>query len=361
MRIIDSDAVLGTVDPLLIVEALRQGHREGVDAIGRSLLSEPAGEVNRLLIWPAWTFGAAAGAKLVTVFPGNEARGRGPNIRSVYVLFDGADGRLLSLITGDSFTRYKTAADSALGASFLARRDAELLTVIGAGAQAETHIRLLCAVCTSISRVLVWNRTAAKAERLAARLEIAGVDVVLSSDREAAVREADIVSCLTSAASPVVHGTWLKPGAHVDLVGSFTPAMREADDETMRRARVFVDSRFYTLKECGDLADPIARGVLHESDVAGDLFDLCLERVPGRGTDTEITVFKNGGGGHLDLMVARRLYDLAEAAEETFSRDRSRVFPTSAAVTSNSETSELREKVAAKRPDEGSSRHPGDP
>jgi ornithine cyclodeaminase len=340
VRIIDSDAVLDSIDPLTIVEALRRGHRQGVDAVDRSLLSEPAGETNHFLIWPAWTFGAAAGAKLVTVFPENEARGRGPNIRSVYVLFDGADGRPLCVITGDSFTRYKTAADSALGAAFLARAGAEVLTVIGAGAQAETHIRLLCVACPSIARVLVWNRTAAKAEHLAARLKKAGIDAVPSDDREAAVRQADIVSCLTSAASPVLRGAWLKSGAHVDLVGSFTPAMREADDETMRRGRIFVDSRFWTLKECGDLADPIARGILRETDVVGDLFDLCLERVPGRTTHTEITIFKNGGGGHLDLMVARCLYEHTEAAEKTFSRDR--------------------EKVAAKQPDEGSSRHPGD-
>ena len=315
MRVIDSDAVLARVDPLMLVEALRQGHCEGIDAVGRSLLSQDHGnETNHLLIWPAWKFGAAAGAKLVTVFPANQARGLGPNIRSIYVLFDGDDGRPLCAITGESFTRYKTAADSALGAWFLARRSAEVLTVLGAGAQAETQIRFLCAACPSIARVNVWNRTAAKAESLAARLKRIGVPAVACEDRETAVREADVVSCLTSATSPILQGAWLRPGAHVDLVGSFTPEMREADDEAMLRAKVFVDSRFYGLVECGDLADPIARGILRESEVTGDLFGLCSGQVPGRVTDTEVTLFKNAGGGHLDLMVARRLYELCGAS-----------------------------------------------
>jgi ornithine cyclodeaminase len=315
MRIIDSDAVLGRADPLELVEALRQRHREGIDAVDRCLLSQgDASETNHLLIWPAWKFGAAAGAKLVTVFPANQARGRGPNIRSIYVLFDGEDGRPLCAITGESFTRYKTAADSALGASFLARRNAEVLTVLGAGAQAETQIRFLCAACPSIARVNVWNRTAARAESLAARLERIGVTAVVCHEREAAVREADVVSCLTSATSPILCGAWLRPGAHVDLVGSFTPEMREADDEAMLCGRVFVDSRFYALVECGDLADPLARGILRESEIIGDLFDLCSERVPGRLTDTEVTLFKNGGGGHLDLMLARRLYKVCGAS-----------------------------------------------
>jgi alanine dehydrogenase len=315
MRIIDSDRLVPSLDPLSLIEDLRQGHREGVDAIARALLSEPAGdgETNHLLIWPAWKFGGAAGAKLVSVFPGNERRGHGPNIHSVYVLFDGEDGRPQCLITGESFTRFKTAADSALGASYLARADARVLTVIGAGAQA-AQIRFLCALRPSIARLSIWNRTTTKSRSLAAGLALSNVDVEPAADLEAAVRSADIVSCLTSASTPVLRGSWLQPGTHVDLVGSFTPQMREADDETIRGGRLFVDSRSFTITQCGDIAIPIANGVIMESDIVADLFDLCCGRVAGRQTATEITVFKNGGGGHLDLMAARALLRRAQGA-----------------------------------------------
>jgi ornithine cyclodeaminase/alanine dehydrogenase-like protein (mu-crystallin family) len=310
MQVIDSDVLLPSLDPLALVEALRRGHREGIDAVDRVLLSEHGLEgTNHMLIWPAWRFGAALGSKLVTVFPNNEASGSGPNIRSVYLLFDGKDGRPLCAITGESFTRYKTAADSALAATFLGRAEAEVLTVIGAGAQAETHIRVLCAARPSISRINIWNRTFSKAGNVADALARSAPKAIPRDDLEAAVREADIVSTLTSSAHPILRGAWLKQGAHVDLVGSFTPEMREADDEAIARGRLFIDSRFFTLAACGDIADPLARGILRETDIVGDLFDLCSEIVPGRLADEETTIFKNGGGGHLDLMVARALLE----------------------------------------------------
>jgi ornithine cyclodeaminase/alanine dehydrogenase-like protein (mu-crystallin family) len=311
MRIIDSDRVLPSHDPLALIDVLRQGHRQGVDRVDRVLLSEPAadGRVNHLLIWPAWKYGEAAGAKLVSVFPGNEDRDRGPAIRSLYVLFDGDDGRPLCLITGESFTRWKTAADSALAATFLARDDVRILTVIGAGAQAPAHIRFLCRARPSIARVLIWNRTPAKARSLLDGLAVPGVEAEAVGDLPAAVALADMVCCLTSATQPVLQGSWLKPGTHVDLVGSFTPQMREADDDTIRRGRLFVDSRAFTIAQCGDIAIPIATGAISDSAVQADLFDLCCGRASGRRTASEITVFKNGGGGHLDLMVARALND----------------------------------------------------
>ncbi len=309
MRVIDSDAILPRLDPLILVEALRRGHREGIDAVERILLSETKiGGANNLLIWPAWKFGGAMGAKLVSIFPDNEKRGLGPSIHSVYVLFDGDDGQPLCLITGESFTRYKTAADSALGAMYLARPDSETLLVAGAGAQAAIHIKLLCAALPMSQRVVIWNRTFAKALRLAGSLNLSGAKLVAHESLEEAATEADVVSCLTSAVSPILQGSWLKPGAHVDLVGSFTPEMREADDEAIRRSRLFVDSRRFTIEHCGDLSQPIVSGTITAADIVGDLFDLCSGRATGRQSDTEITLFKNGGGGHLDLMIARALY-----------------------------------------------------
>ncbi|HEX4765472.1 MAG TPA: hypothetical protein VH414_04255 [Lichenihabitans sp.] len=299
LPVIDTDAL--DIDPLRLVEALREGHRRGIDGFDRSYLAEPRPEgENGFLLWPAWRHGEALGAKLATIFPGNEKQGAGPNIRSLYLLFDGKTGAPLALMTGEAFTRHKTAADSALGTDLLARQDARHLLVLGAGAQVETHVAYLRAVRPSIDRVTLWNRTAAKADAIAARIS-GGAS---TEDRAGAVSEADIVTCLTAANEPVLEGAWLKPGTHVDLVGGFTPAMRECDDAAVLRARVFVDHRGLVMAHNGDIRDPLERGVIGPDHVRGDLFDLCSGRVAGRTDPAEITLFKNGGGGHLDLMAA---------------------------------------------------------
>ncbi|MFE0754229.1 ornithine cyclodeaminase family protein [Inquilinus sp. NPDC058860] len=308
---IDADAL--EFDPLWLVERLRDGHRNGIGTVERLLLEEP-GAPNSLLTWAAWQPGAALGAKLAAVFPGNEARGAGPNIRSVVVLFDWQDGRPLAVITGESFTRAKTAADSALGADLLARPNAATLAVLGAGAQAETQIRYLLAVRPSIRRVMIWNRTTQKADALAAALSLPGIEIGAVEDAEAAVRSADIVSCVTASRDPVLRGSWLQPGTHVDLVGSFTPEMREADGEAMRRARLFVDTRRFAVGQCGEFTQAIAAGAIAPTDVVAELAELCAG-AEGRRSADEITLFKNAGGGHLDLIVARAFHELASCID----------------------------------------------
>lgn len=304
MRLIDAAALHAALPFPLLVEGLREGHCAGMEEIGRLLLEQRhADHDDHFLIWAAWMKGAAVGAKLVTVFPGNEGSGRAP-IAAVYVLFDGATGAPLAVLDGTALTVRKTAADSALGADYLARRECRTLLVIGAGNQAPWQVAALRAVRPAISRVMVWNRTEAKGQARAA--EIAATGVAAKSVRElaAAVSEADLITCLTASARPVLQGAWLTPGVHVDLVGGFTPEMREADDEVIRRARVFADTRRFTVGVCGDIDAPVRSGLLRESEIA-DLFDLAQGRARGRRSDSEITVFKNGGGGHLDLMSAR--------------------------------------------------------
>ncbi|WP_415183932.1 ornithine cyclodeaminase family protein [Phaeovulum sp.] len=310
--LIESDTLLPSLDPLLLVEAIRAGHQHEAIPTARSALEDiqENGEINHFISLTAWQPGTALGAKLSTVFPANERLGHGQNIHSVFVLFDGENGALLGVITGDSFTRYKTAADSALGASILARSDATNLVVLGAGSQAEPHIRLMCAVRPSIKQVTIWNRTESKARALTDNLSLPGVKVASTTDLESAVRAADIVTCITSASKPVLKGAWLQPGTHVDLVGAFTDAMRESDDETMRRGRIFLNNPALAMAS-GDISAPIATGVISASSIAGDLFDLCTGRVAGRTSAAEITIYKNAGGGHLDLMVARALYKLS--------------------------------------------------
>jgi ornithine cyclodeaminase len=189
---------------------------------------------------------------------------------------------------------------SALAADYLARSDARTLLVVGAGAQAPWMVAAHRTVRPSLSRVLVWNRTPAGAKALAATLHGEAV-----ADLATAVAEADIITCVTASTMPLIEGARLRPGTHVDLVGGYTPAMRESDDTAVRRSRVFVDTRRFTLHEAGDIFQPLRDGVITEADVLADLFQLVRGEVAGRRNAEEITLFKNAGGGHLDLMAAR--------------------------------------------------------
>ena len=309
MRLIDADALARTLDPLVLIEALRRGHRDGgVGRVERMLIEEP-GTANSVLTWMAWRPERGVAVKAATVFPDNSRLGPRPNVQSVVVLFDAANGAPLAAIHGESFTRMKTAADSALAADLLAVADAATLAVLGAGGQARTHVRFLRAVRPAIRKALVWNWTAEAAERLAFELRAEGVDAEARSDPHAAVSEAQIVSCLTAARDPVLRGAWLRNDAHVDLVGGFTPAMRESDDDVVRRGRLFADTLRFTVDACGDFANPIARGVIGPEAIEGDLFDLVSGRIPIRRARDQITVFKNGGGGHLDLMIATAMFE----------------------------------------------------
>jgi ornithine cyclodeaminase len=303
---VDGETVHRVCDWLSLVDHLEAEHRAPPPLVDRLLMQQPAdgGETDAFLIWPGWKRGEALGIKLVTSFPSNPSARGLPAIQAVYVLFDGTDGRPTHVIDATATTYWKTAADSALGARFLARENSRTLAVLGAGALAPWLVAAHRAVRPSLERVRIWNRTPSKAEALAERLRGEGLDAVAVADAGTAVREADIVTCATSARSPVLRGAWLQPGTHVDLVGGFTPEMRESDDETVRRATIFVDSRRFTVGVCGDLVQPMRDGVIAEDAVLGDLFDLCTRRVRGRRSPEEITLFKNGGGAHLDLMTA---------------------------------------------------------
>ena len=289
-----------------LVAALRNAHRGGRPLIARALLeAERHGVTQTYFNLPAFLPGVAMGTKIATILPDNPTRHPGvPAIQALYVLFDGENGSPAAVIDGTSLTYRKTAADSALGAQLLSRADAVVLAMVGAGGVAPFLARAHLAVRPTLRRVLIWNRTAARAEAMAAGLRAEGANAEAVADVDAAVREADIVSCSTAATAPIVKGALLKPGAHLDLVGGYTPAMRECDDEAVRRARLFIDEASVNLDLCGDLIDPIGRGVIPRSKVEGDLYDLCrADRGPERGPD-EITLFKNGGGGHLDLFTA---------------------------------------------------------
>ncbi len=306
MRFIDGTEVEAVLDYPVLIAELAAAHRAGVDQAERLLMTQQRadGLPNHFLIWPAWQNDQALGIKLATTFPDNAGSDL-PTVHAVYVLFEGRNGAPSAVIDGTAMTPWKTAADSALGARLLAREDAAHLLMVGAGVMAPHLIRAHLTVRPAIRRVTIWNRTPDRAAALASTLALDGVEIATSKDLEAAARQADLISCATGATAPLIHGAWLKPGTHLDLVGGFTPEMRETDDAAFRRARVFVDSRWFTIGHCGDLVAPMASGALTEAEVLGDLFQLCRGEVAGRETEADITLFKNAGGGHLDLMTAR--------------------------------------------------------
>lgn len=310
---IDEAALYAALPWRAAVETLRRAHATREAPLkDTNVIDDPGGGPDRFVNLTAWSAGRTIAVKLVGVFPGNPALpAPEPSVQGLVALFDGRTGRALMTCDGAALTYRKTAADSALGADLLARKDARTLAVLGAGGLAPHVIAAHRAVRPGIDRLLLWNRSRARAEALAASLAAEGLAVTVVDAPDAALPEADIVSAVTMATAPVIAGARLKPGAHVDLVGAYLPDMREADDEVIRRAgRLFVDTRI-GCEGSGDVADPLASGLLRREDIVADYFDLCAGRHPGRESDEEITVLKNVGGAHLDLFIAEAAYEAA--------------------------------------------------
>lgn len=286
-----------------LVAALREAFVEGATAPVRSSHAvTPEGD--RLLLMPAWG-GGGLGVKIVTVFPGNRARGLA-SVAALYVLLDGATGHPVALIDGEALTLRRTAAASALASTYLSRPASSTLLVVGTGALAPAMAAAHAAV-RPITRIGVWGRSTGNAHATAARLAAQGLPAVPVADLDAALAEADIVTCATTATAPVIRGARVRPGTHVDLAGAFTPQMRESDDDLVRRASVFVDTFAGALKEAGDLVQPIASGAIAREHVLAELADLCAGRHGGRRSDDEITLFKSVGTALEDLAAARRV------------------------------------------------------
>ena len=239
----------------------------------------------------AWIDGLGALVKVGTIVPGNAARGR-PTVNGIVNVFDDVTGELTALLDFHLVTKWKTAGDSLLSARRLARKDSRKILLVGAGVVARSMVEAYSSVFPG-AEFTVWSRTRQTAEAM-------GLPV--ADDLEAAVRAADIICTATMATAPLIRGDWLQPGQHLDLIGAYTPAMREVDDTAMARARVFVDSRATTVHHIGEIMDPIAHGVMTEADVIADFYD--DPALFARRSDAEITIAKNGGGAHLDLMTA---------------------------------------------------------
>jgi alanine dehydrogenase len=307
---LDAAAVDAALPVAGLIDALAAAFVEGRTVPTRHHYDLPAGPGTAdgaLLLMPAWQAGRHVGIKIVTVFPDNGKRGL-PGVFGTYVLLDGTTGQPVAMLDGTMLTARRTAAASGLAARFLAATDASSMVMVGTGALAPRLIRAHATV-RPIRSVRIWGRDPAKATALAARISAegwaAGIDVAPAPDLEAAVRTADVVSCATMSRTALVHGAWLKPGAHLDLVGAYTPEMRECDDEAARRASIFVDTLDGALKEGGDVVLPIRTGVIARTDVRGDLYGLCRGTVAGHTDAQEITLFKSVGTAIEDLAAAQ--------------------------------------------------------
>lgn len=316
---ISAEAVDATLDFAGLVDTLREAFRQGAVQPVRHhhTIERLDGAPTTLLLMPAWSDFLAArrseggyiGVKLVTVSPDNNALGK-PAVMGVYLLLDGRTGEPLALIDGQRLTLWRTAAASALATSYLARADASKLLMIGAGALAPFLVRAHAAV-RPITEVRVWNRNWARAQKLAMTLSGEGFDAEAVQSIDGAVGWADIVSCATISTEPLVRGELLAEGTHVDLVGAFTPDMRESDDDAVQRARVFVDTRAGATKEAGDIVQPLRSGAIEHADILGDLHELARGEVSGRGGDREITLFKSVGAALEDLAAGIAVYEKA--------------------------------------------------
>ncbi len=306
MRWIPAEELREGFDLSALIDALEEGHRRPRPDLSEALIGRYA---NRYLVRSAHDGAKLLGSKLITIVPDNPVKLSLPSVQAVIMLFDAETGVPLTVLDATELTYWKTAADSALGARLLSRPDARTLLVAGAGGLAPWLVRGHLLARPGLEKILLWNRTLDHAVECVGRLGDEGIDVQVIPELETGVRQADIISTATMAPQPILKGEWLKSGAHVDLVGGYSEDTREADDETMRRGRIFVDCRSSALEGVGDILAPLKSGVISENSIEGDLYDLAGGGNLGARKESDITVFKNAGGAHLDLMVATALLD----------------------------------------------------
>lgn len=298
--ILDDAFRIGAISPL------RHHHRISLERRPEAMM----------LLMPAWqashegalTAGPYIGIKLITMFPDNTTRLSKPGIQGIYLLLSSESGEPLAVMDAPSLTVWRTAAASALASRYLSRPDASHMVLAGAGALAEFLIQAHASV-RPITHVEIWNRTPANAAKVAAKFAASGLDVTVTSDLEAAVRRADIVSTATISSTPIVRGAWLKAGTHLDCVGAYRPDMRETDDDCVSRAKLWVDTRIGGLNEAGDIVMPLKAGVITEAQVLGDLYGLSRGRAPLRTSPDDITMFKSVGASIEDLAAAVAVWD----------------------------------------------------
>ncbi len=286
------------LDWIALTDALADGHARPKAKVEDVFLYNNG---STLLNRSAWIDGMGLAVKCATVFPDNKSKGV-PMVNGAVNLFSGDDGQLEAIVDFHLVTKWKTAGDSLLAARRLARPDSKRILIVGAGTVGRSLWEAYSAVFPD-AEFTIWNRSPEGAAQFAQECE----GVAVASDLEAAVRAADIVTSATMSTEPLLRGAWFQPGQHIDLIGAYRPDMREADDEALSKSRVFVDSYATTMGHIGELKIPLEAGVISDDHILADYYE--LDRFQ-RQSDDEITLFKNGGGAHLDLMTSRYILDV---------------------------------------------------
>ena len=306
MQIIDAAELAERTPYPALVDALARGLAQPVESPQRLHL-DPTGEGDALLLMPAWRKGGLMGVKLVTAYPGNGARGL-PAIAASYTAFEHATGEVIAVIDGTELTARRSAAAAALGAKWLARADARRLLIIGTGALCLPLARAHLAVLPSLAEVRVWGRVAAKAARVAGMLDVEGIAAAPAGALADEIAAADVIVAATTAREPIIASGWVRPGAHLGLVGAFTPAMAEVDPALLARAMLYADERAAVLAKGGEVVQAIASRLIGPEAVLGDLASLARGGRPARAREA-ITVFKSVGFAALDLIAAELALD----------------------------------------------------
>ncbi len=286
-----------------VTDAMRAGHLLQTAEVEDTFLGEPD---RTLLNRSAYQQELGFGVKAVTVYPENSKR-QLPSIHGAMILFDPETGSVDAVVESNLVTRWKTAGDSVLASRYLARPDSRNLLIMGGGTVANSLAHAYQSIFPDLERIFVWTRSPAAGRDFADQLDKEGIRVEPVEHLEQAVVEADIISSATMAKEPILAGAWVRSGTHVDLIGAFKADMREADDALLLKSSIFLDSRDTVLDHIGELKIPLGEGVITRDHILGDMYELVAGQV-GRKSADEITLFKNGGGAHLDLMTARYIY-----------------------------------------------------
>lgn len=309
MQFFDQAAVAQALPYPALIEALAAGLQQPIESPARSVYA-PNGDNSAVLIMPAWKVQEIMGVKLVSIWPGNSARGQSA-VSAVYVLISCADGTPIAVLDGTELTLRRTAAAAALSARMLARKNSQTLAILGTGSlsvpMAVAHASVL-----DCKTILIWGRDSKKTQAVVDRLALQGITAHASNDLQATLAQADVVSVASTANEPFIRSDWVRPGTHLGLMGAFTPTMAEAEPALMQRAQVFADSREAVLQKGGEVLQAIQQGLMAAADIQAELAEMAAQpQRAWRDSEEAITVFKSVGFASLDLIAAELVFNAA--------------------------------------------------
>ncbi len=306
MQFFDQSAVAHALPYPALIEALAAGLQQAIESPARSVYT-PNGDNSAVLIMPAWKAHENMGVKLVSIWPGNSAKGKSA-VSAVYVLISCEDGNPIAVLDGTELTLRRTAAAAALAGRILARKNSQTLAILGTGSLS-APLAVAHASVMNFKTILVWGRDVKKAQTVVDTLASQGITAQASSDLQATLAQADVVCAASTATAPFIRSDWVKPGTHLGLIGAFTPTMAEAEPALMPRAQVFADSRDAILQKGGEVLQAIQQGLITAGDIQAELDEIAAQpQKAWRSSDDAITVFKSVGFAALDLIAAELVF-----------------------------------------------------